>query len=151
MLIESHCVVPSGTGPIWELILDIPRIAFCVPGLQELEPGEDGGYRATLKAKVGPISLTFSGTIQLLEQNPDIYLARYRVQGSDRRVGGSFQTNMTVGLIPLGPDKTQLAISADTTFMGKLGELGQPIIRRKTAATIDQFAKNLAQQLDSRS
>ena len=57
---------------------------------------------------------------------------------------------MTVGLIPLGPDKTQLDISADTTFMGKLGELGQPIIRRKTAATIDQFAKNLAQQLDSR-
>ncbi len=128
--------------------MDIPRTAFCVPGLQELEPGEDGTFRATLQARVGPISLTFSGTIQLLEQDPDHYLARFRVQGSDRRVGGSFQTNMTVRLIPLGPDKTQLEISADTTFMGKLGELGQPIIRRKTAATIDQFAKNLARQLD---
>ncbi len=150
MLIESHCLVPSGPGPIWDLILDIPRTAFCVPGLQELEPSEDGIFRATLQARVGPISLTFSGTIQLLDQDPDLHLARFRVQGSDRRVGGSFQTNMTVRLIPLGPDQTQLDISADTTFMGKLGELGQPLIRRKTAATIDQFAANLALQLDSR-
>ena len=130
--------------------MDVPRTAFCVPGLQELEPAEDGSFRATLQARIGPISLTFSGTIRVLEQNPELYLARFRVEGSDRRVGGSFQANMTVRLIPLSPDKTQLEISADTTFMGKLGELGQPIIRRKTAATIDQFAKNLAQQLDSR-
>ena len=150
MLLESHCIVPSGLGPIWDLILDIPRTAFCVPGLQELEPGEDGSFRATLQARVGPISLTFSGTIRVVEQNPELHLARFRVEGSDRRVGGSFQANMTVRLIPLGPDETQLDISADTTFMGKLGELGQPIIRRKTAATIDQFAKNLAQQLDPR-
>ena len=150
MLIESHCLVPSGPGPIWDLILDIPRTAFCVPGLQEIEPGEDGSFRATLKAKVGPISLTFSGSIQLLEQDPELHLAKFRLYGSDRRVGGSFQTNMTVRLIPQGADQTQLDISADTTFMGKLGELGQPIIRRKTGATIEQFAKNLAQQLDSR-
>lgn len=149
MLIESHCLVPSGPGPIWGLILDIPRTAFCVPGLQEIAPGEDGSFRATLKARVGPITLTFSGTIELLEQDPQLHVAKFRLQGSDRRVGGSFQTNMTVRLIPQGPDQTQLDISADTIFMGKLGELGQPIIRRKTASTIDQFAKNLAQQLVS--
>ncbi len=118
-----------------------------MPGLEEIEPHEGGNFRATLKAKVGPISLTFSGTIELLEQDPEILLAKFRVQGSDRRVGGSFRTTMTVRLIPQGPDQTQLDISADTTFMGKLGEFGQPIIRRKTASTIDQFAKNLTQQL----
>ena len=149
MLIESQCLVPAGAGPIWDLILDIPRTAFCVPGLQEIEPSEDGSFRATLKARVGPISLTFSGTIQLLEQDSELHLARFQLHGSDRRVGGSFQTNMTVRLISQGPDQTLLVISADTTFMGKLGELGQPIIRHKTASTIDQFAKNLAQQLDS--
>ena len=149
MLIETNCTVPSGPGPIWDLITDIPRTAFCVPGLQEIEPDPDGNFQATLKAKVGPISLTFSGTIQLLEQDPEAHIAKFRIQGSDRRIGGSFQTTMTVRLIPEGPDQTQLDISADTTFMGKLGEFGQPIIRRKTATTIDQFAKNLTEQLVS--
>ncbi len=148
MLIESNSEIPFSPEPIWELILDIPRIAFCVPGVQSLEPGEEGKFQATLQARVGPISLTFSGTIELLEQNPDIHTAKFRVHGSDRRVGGSFQTQMTVRLIALDTEKTQLDISADTTFMGKLGEFGQPLIRRKTATTIDQFAKNLAQQLE---
>ena len=127
--------------------MDVPQTAFCVPGLEEIKPGEDGKFQATLKARVGPITLTFTGTIQMLEQDPELHLAKCLLLGSDRRVGGSFQTNMTVRLIPQGPNETQLDISADTMFMGKLGELGQPIIRRKTASTIDQFVKNLAEKL----
>ena len=147
MLIESQCLVQSSPGPIWDLIMDVPQTAFCVPGLEEIKPGEDGKFQATLKARVGPITLTFTGTIQMLEQDPELHLAKFLLLGSDRRVGGSFQTNMTVRLIPQGPNETQLDISADTMFMGKLGELGQPIIRRKTASTIDQFVKNLAEKL----
>ena len=147
MLIESQCLVPSSPGPIWDLIMDVPQTAFCVPGLEEIEPREDGKFQATLKARVGPITLTFTGTIQMLEQDPELHLAKFLLFGSDRRVGGSFQTNMTVRLIPQGPNKTQLDISTDSIFMGKLGELGQPIIRRKTTSTIDQFVKNLAEKL----
>ena len=127
--------------------MDVPQTAFCVPGLEKIEPREDGKFQATLKARVGPITLTFTGTIQMLEQDPELYLAKFLLLGSDRRAGGSFQTNMAVRLIPQGPNETQLDISADTLFMGKLGELGQPIIRRKTASTIDQFVKNLAEKL----
>ena len=147
MLIENQCLVPSSPGPIWDLIMDVPQTAFCVPGLEEIEPCEDGKFQATLKARVGPITLSFTGTIQMLEQDPELHLAKFLLLGSDRRVGGSFQTNMTVHLISQGPNETQLDISADTLFMGKLGELGQPIIRRKTASTIDQFVKNLAEKL----
>ena len=41
------------------------------------------------------------------------------------------------------PDETELEIMADTTFMGRLGELGQPIIRRKARNTLEEFSKNL--------
>ena len=117
MLIESQCLVPSSPGPIWDLIMDVPQTAFCVPGLEEIKPGEDGKFQATLKARVGPITLTFTGTIQMLEQDPELHLAKFLLLGSDRRVGGSFQTNMTVRLIHQGPNETQLDISADTMFM----------------------------------
>ncbi len=102
-----------------------------------------------MQARVGPISLTFSGTIELVEQDPSQYEARFRVEGADRRVGGSFKSDMTLRLIPQTAGQTLLAITADTTFMGKLGDFGQPVIRHKAGTTIQQFADNLAQQLNS--
>ena len=128
--------------------MDIPRAAFCVPGLEEVVPEGNDRYRVRLQARVGPIRLTFSGTIQLADQNPSQYEARFRVEGVDRRVGGSFKSDMTLRLSPQTAGQTELAITADTTFMGKLGEFGQPVIRRKAESTIQQFADNLAQQLN---
>jgi carbon monoxide dehydrogenase subunit G len=46
--------------------------------------------------------------------------------------------------------ETELFIETDTTFMGRLGELGQPVIRRKAQSTIEEFARNLARQLEAR-
>ena len=129
--------------------MDIPHAAFCVPGMEELVSDGDGLYQVRLQARVGPIGLTFSGTIQLVGQDPSQYEARFRVEGADRRVGGSFKSDMTLRLSPQSAGQTELAITADTTFMGKLGEFGQPVIRRKAGSTIEQFANNLAQQLNS--
>jgi hypothetical protein len=52
-------------------------------------------------------------------------------------------------LVPQSDNQTELTIISDTTFMGRLGELGQPIIRRKASATMEAFARNLAQQIDN--
>lgn len=149
MKLESKCLIAASPRSIWDLMMDIPHAAFCVPGMEELVSDGDDLYRVRLRARVGPISLTFSVTIQLVEQDPSQYEARFRVEGTDRSVGGSFKSDMTLRLSPQLTGQTELAITADTTFMGKLGEFGQPIIRRKAGSTIQQFANNLAQQLNS--
>ena len=51
---------------------------------------------------------------------------------------------MTVRLKSSSPTETELDIETDTTFMGRLGELGQPVIRRKAQSTIEEFARNLS-------
>ena len=48
------------------------------------------------------------------------------------------------------PAETELTIETDTTFMGRLGELGQPLIRRKAQSTIEEFARNLSRELAAR-
>jgi len=149
MKLETHSMVPADLQPTWDLLMDLPRASACVPGLQELIPDGEGVFRATLRARVGPISLNFSGTIQILAQDRDKSEAQFRIEGADRKVGGSFRADLTVRLTPVAPGQTQLFISTDTTFMGKLGEFGQPIIRRKAGATIEEFARNLAQELNA--
>lgn len=127
--------------------MDIPRVAACVPGLRQISLEGEDRYRAAIQVRVGPMRLNFSGTVSVLERDPDKMLARFQVEASDRTVGASFRAAMTLSLNPQGTDSTELCIVTDTAFMGKLGELGQPVVRRKAAAAVEEFAQNLARQL----
>ena len=147
MKLENRCVVPADIQRTWDLIMDIPRAAACVPGMEEVVQEEDGSYRASMKVKVGPMGLTLAGTLQVLEQDPSKGEARFLIEASDRRVGGAVRADLLMQLISEEGNQTELVLNTDTTFIGKLGELGQPLIRRKASNTMQEFARNLAQQL----
>jgi len=141
--IEIVSVVPASRDATWALVMDIPRAASCIPGIKDITPDGEGRYQATLQARVGPMGMTLSGVITVLSQDADTGEAVFLVEANDRRVGGGVKTNMTMRVTAKSPDETQLEIVADTTFMGRLGELGQPIIRRKARNTLEEFSKNL--------
>jgi carbon monoxide dehydrogenase subunit G len=114
------------------------------------QEGEDS-YRGTLKARVGPMSITLAGTVTVQEQESDSGRARFLVEASDRRVGGGVKTEMLMQLTATPSGHTEMSLETDTTFMGRLGELGQPVIRRKAQATIEEFARNLSRELATQS
>ena len=147
MKLENRCLVPAGPEATWALVMDIPRAAACVPGVQEVTRQEDGRFRAKMPVRVGPISLNLAGTIQVVKEDEARGEARFLVEAADRRVGGGVRTEITMQLTPQPDGQTELAIVSDTAFMGRLGELGQPIIRRKASATMQDFARNLAQEV----
>ena len=147
MKLENRCVVPADIQRTWDMIMDIPRAAACVPGMEEVVQEEDGSYRASMKVRVGPMGLTLAGTLQVLEQDPSKGEARFLIEASDRRVGGAVRADLLMRLISEEGNQTELVLNTDTTFIGKLGELGQPLIRRKASNTMQEFARNLAQQL----
>ena len=117
--------------------------------INEVIPNGEGSYTATLKAKVGPMGMTLVGTITVLSQDYDSGEAEFLVEASDRGVGGGVKTNLTMRVTSKAADESELEIQADTTFMGRLGELGQPIIRRKARNTLEDFTKNLSKLLAS--
>ena len=150
MKLENSCVVPVGRDETWDYLMDVATAARCVPGVADVASDGDGCYRGTLKARVGPMSITLSGTVKVEEQNYGKGRARYLVEASDRRIGGGVKTEMLVRVNRISPAETELVIETDTTFMGRLGELGQPVIRLKAQSTIEEFAKNLARALEAR-
>ena len=93
------------------------------------------------------MGLTLLGTITVLSQNDDAKEAEFLVQANDRRGGGGVKTNMTMKVTPKTSVESELEIRADTTFMGRLGELGQPLIRRKARNTLEDFTKNISKLL----
>lgn len=147
---QNSCIVPAGLTESWDFLMDVANSAKCVPGVVDVAPEGDGRYRGTLRAKVGPMSINLSGTVTMQEQEPDSGRARFLVEASDRRVGGGVKTDMLMRLTVRSPNETELTIETDTTFMGRLGELGQPVIRRKAQSTIEEFARNLSRELGAR-
>ena len=147
MKLENRCLVPADRATTWGLVMDVPLAASCVPGIDQVSAQDDGKFDAVMRVRVGPISLNLSGTIQLVDQNPDKGEASFVVEASDRRVGGAVKSNVAIRLQDQPDGQTELLIDSDTTFMGRLGELGQPIIRRKANTTLEEFARNLAHRI----
>ncbi len=147
MKLENRCLVPADIQRTWDLIMDIPRAAACVPGMEEVVQEEDGSYRASMRVRVGPMGLTLAGTLRVLEQDSAKGEARFLIEASDRKVGGAVRADLLIQLRSEEENQTELVLNTDTTFIGRLGELGQPLIRRKANNTMEEFARNLAQQL----
>jgi len=147
--LESRAIVPASREATWALVMDIPRAASCIPGVKEVTPDGEGGYQATLQARIGPMGMNLSGKITIVSQDADAGVASFLVEANDRRVGGGVKTDMTMRLTVKSPTETELEIISDTTFMGRLGELGQPIIRRKARNTLEEFSRNLSKLLES--
>ena len=144
MKLENRCVVPANRNTTWNLVMDLPRVAPCVPGLSALEADGADRYTGTLQAQAGPMRVNLAGSVRVVSQDVEKGEARFLLEAADRRIGGSVKTTMTLQLTPTADGQTELTIATDTTFMGALGTLGQPIIRRKAAATVEEFARNLA-------
>lgn len=149
MKVEIVSVVPASREATWTLVMDIPKAASCIPGLKDITPDGEARYQATLQAKVGPMGMNLSGVITVLSQDAESGEAHFLVEANDRRVGGGVKTNMSMKVTAKSPTETELEIVADTTFMGRLGELGQPLIRRKARNTLEDFSKNLSKILAS--
>ena len=108
MKLENRCVVPADRDTTWSLVMDLPRVAPCVPGLSKLEAEGDDRYTGTLLAQAGPMRVNLSGTLKVVSRDDQRGEAHFLLEAADRRIGGSVKTTMTPAAIPHGrrPDRT---------------------------------------------
>lgn len=149
MKTEHRFVAPASREQVWDLLQDMPRVGLCFPGVEEVQVEGEFTYKGTIRVRVGPISLSIVGTMAVAEMDKDRWHAAMRVEGADRRLGGAVSGDMTVDLTDLSESETEVSIASDISFLGKLGELGQPIIRKKADSILQEFARNIGQQFNS--
>ena len=146
MTFTQECVIPIERERLWDFMMEVPRVARCVPGVEAVEAMDTGAYRGSLKVQVGPIRLALEGVITVEERNREAWRARMRADANDRRLGGGIRARL--GLTLTSDDTgTHLTIDTDLTILGRIGEFGQPIIRKKADAILAEFARNLQSAL----
>ena len=146
MTFSQECTIPVARERVWDFMMEVPKVARCVPGVEAVEAVDTGAYRGRLKIQVGPIRLTLEGTITVEAQDRQTGQARMRAEANDRRLGGGIRARLGLALAPV-EGGTHLEIDTDLAILGKIGEFGQPVIKKKADALLAEFARNLQSAL----
>ncbi len=145
MIFEQRGSVPVGSDELWVFLMDVPRMARCVPGVEFVEPRGEDEFAGRMRVRVGPIGLVLDGVMTVQERDAEQRRAAVRAEANDRRVGGGLSATAHMSLAEQD-GATELLVRAEARLLGRLGELGQPLIRRKAEAMMAEFLRNVAAQ-----
>jgi carbon monoxide dehydrogenase subunit G len=150
MELDHSFTVPVPPSQAWDVLLDVQRIAPCMPGATvDTVEGDDVAGR--LKVKVGPVSLTYKGTATFKDRNPADRSLLVEASGKEMRGSGTASATVRAALAPENGSDAATLVTLHTTLnvTGRPAQFGRGVIAEVGSRLIDKFADNLAQQLAS--
>ena len=96
-----------------------------------------------MRVRIGPVGLSLDGVLTVRERDAAGWKAAVHAEANDRKLGGGLHADAFMLLDECDAEETELLIDAEVRLLGKLGEFGQPIIRRKAETTLAEFARNV--------
>lgn len=141
---EERFEVQAPAGAVWDFLLDPARLAPCIPGCSNLEVIDDRTYRLDLTVKVGFLSTTQRVVVKVLQADPPRRLVA-EGRGEDARLGSHVELRSTLELEPAGPGATAVQYRSDVKVLGRLGSVGDAVMR----ATAGTLARRFAGQVRS--
>jgi carbon monoxide dehydrogenase subunit G len=139
--IEDSFRVDVPVEEAWKVLLDLERIAPCLPGAQLTEV-EGDEYRGTVKIKVGPITAQYKGVAQIVEADEANHKVLLKAEGRDTRGQGNASATVTATLVGEG-DSTTVNIDTDLNITGKVAQFGRGVMADVSSKLLGQFADNL--------
>ena len=141
MTMSGEVQLAASREVVWEKLNDPAVLKACIPGCEELEATDEGGFRATAKIKVGPVSARFKGKVTLSDLDPP---NGYKISGEGQGgVAGFAKGGATVALTDQDGG-TLLTYNVEAQIGGKLAQLGQRLINGSAKKIADEFFGNFA-------
>jgi carbon monoxide dehydrogenase subunit G len=148
MEFDNSFEVPLPPGEAWKVLMDIRRIAPCMPGAELTDVVDERTYKGRIGVRLGPVALTFAGTVKFEEIDAVGHTARLVAQGSDAKGRGAANAVAAFQLEPAGAG-TKVLVHTSLNLSGAVAQYGRGvgIIQLTAAQIVSQFATNLKAQL----
>ena len=148
MEFDNTFEVPVPPAEAWPVLMDVRGIAPCMPGAQLTEVIDDKNYKGNISVRLGPVALTFAGTVTFEEIDNVNHTARVRAQGTDAKGRGSAQAKATFKLEPSAVG-SKVLVHTDLTLSGSVAQYGRGVgmIQATATAIMNQFANALKAQI----
>jgi uncharacterized protein len=147
MRFENHFDVDSPIDSVWDAVLDVERVAPTVPGAQVLERTGDDSYQVAIKVRVGPMSMTYRGQVEIAERDDEAHRAVMKARAKEARGQGTADADVVMQL--RGENgRTSATVTTEVELSGKAATMGQGVLQDVAGRLVETFAKNLATMLE---
>ena len=151
MKIENGFELSLPVAEAWRVLLDIERVARCVPGAELTEKLDPNAYRGKIAVRLGPVALAFNGTARFIEIDEAAHRVRVKANGSETKGRGGAEATAQFALTETSPGQTRVAIATDLALNGAVAQYGRgaAMIGAVAQTLVDQFAATLRSELAS--
>jgi uncharacterized protein len=147
--LEQSFEVRAPVERVWETLVDIERVAPCLPGAEITEAGDDGTYRGTFSVRLGPTTAAYRGELQMEELDEAARRVVMRASGQDKRGQGSAKASIVSTMHEEG-DVTRVDVETDFTITGRLARFGRGgMIQDISNRLLRDFADCLQQKIEA--
>jgi carbon monoxide dehydrogenase subunit G len=139
VLIENEFTSPAPVDHLWAYLLDVERVAPCMPGAELTETIDDRNWKGKVLMKLGPVSLSFSGSVSMDERDDAGHRVVLHAKGMEQKGKGAANAVVTSWLEP-GDGVTTVKMQADITLTGAVAQLSRGLLPDISKKLTQQFA-----------
>ena len=149
MKLQQSFEVRAPVERVWETLIDIERVAPCLPGAEITEAGDDGSYRGTFSVRLGPTTAAYRGELSLEEVDEAAHRVVMRASGQDKRGQGSAKATIVSTMEGEG-ELTRVDVDTDFTITGRLARFGRGgMIQDISNRLLKEFADCLQRRIEA--
>jgi len=143
--LDNSFTVPVPPERAWDVLLDVERIAPCMPGASVLSISDDGNeIEGQVKVKLGPLSLSYKGTAKFTDKDQANSRIAIEATGKETRGAGTASANVQAVLKPGdAAGSTLVSIHTSLNVTGRPAQFGRSLLPEVSGKLIAQFASNL--------
>ncbi len=142
MQFENQFSVNAPIADVWAVLLDVERVAPCLPGAKVIERTGDDSYVVGMRVKVGPMAMEYRGNVEILEKDDAAHRAVLSGSGKEVRGQGAAEATAEMTLLEEG-GATVATIKTDVKLSGRMASMGQGVIADVSKKLVNTFSDNL--------
>jgi uncharacterized protein len=147
VLIENEFRATAPVEELWAFLLDVERIAPCMPGAKLTETVDDRTWKGTVSMKFGPVAMTFGGTVVMQDRDDAAHRVVLSAKGMEQKGKGAANASVTSWLEPAGDGASVVKMRADISLTGAAAQLSRGLMPEVSKKLTQQFADCLEQTL----
>ncbi|MFL5818801.1 MAG: SRPBCC family protein [Conexibacter sp.] len=144
MRLHNEFTVAAPLQRTWETLLDVERVAGCLPGASVEPTGEDNTYRGAMKMKVGPVNMAYSGTVRLADVDADAHVASFDARAKETRGTGTAAAVIRNSLEEV-EGGTRVVVETELNVTGRPAQFGRGLMEDVASKMLGDFAGRLEQ------
>ncbi len=149
LTIKESFRVNAPPDRVWRFLLDPARVAQCLPGAELTETIDERTYAGRVKVKVGPISTSYAGRVQLVESDDTARRVRLVGEGKEPTGGGTARLSLVGAVVGLPDNASEVSVDATIDIAGRVMQVGRGLVESVSRQLFREFAESIRRTLEA--